>query len=157
MATHNVSTPAHPHPHRPLFDNVVQSIYWFVGLQVLSCVFFLLPNGPLQLPDKYLKLSKLLQQRLVGKERNVLDIVVGLWSTTALVQLFLLQGLMWVDALQDAQPPGEGKRATSTESSSEWIIATPLWLLHNIKYPHGCTTNIIQRILCTPVDYQLDY
>lgn len=102
MATHNASIPTDAHPHRPLFDDVVQSIYWFVGLQVLSCVLFLLPNSPLQLPDKHLKLSKLLQQRLMGKERNVLDVVVRPWSTTALVQLFLLQGLMWVDAFQDA-------------------------------------------------------
>ena len=50
----------------------------------------------------------------MGKERNVLDIVVSLWSTTALVELPLLQGLMGVDAFQDAQSPGGRKRRTHT-------------------------------------------
>lgn len=54
----------------------------------------------------------------MGKERNILDIVVGLWSTTPLVQLPLLQGLMRVYAFQDAQSP-ERKRGTRTESGSE--------------------------------------
>ena len=107
--THPIDTPT----HLPLLDNMIQGIYWFVGFQMLSCVAFLLPNCLLQFPDEHFKLSKLLQERLVGKEHNVLDIVVGLWSTAPLVQFPLLQGLMRVYAFQDAQPP-KRRRGTST-------------------------------------------
>ena len=50
----------------------------------------------------------------MGEEGNVLDIIVGSYSTTAFVQLPLLQGLMRVDTLQDTQPPGGRKRKTVT-------------------------------------------
>ena len=90
--------------HPPLSDNVVQGVQRLPLIQSLHSVVLVLEIGTLHFPHEHLKVSELLQQRLMCQELNVLSIVVSLVSSAAFVDLLQILRFMRIDALQNTQP-----------------------------------------------------
>lgn len=82
---------------------MIQCVDGSVLLQLLCSAQLVFMESSLEPPHKDPELSELVKERLVGKERNVLGVVVGLVSCTAFVHLLGILWLVWVDSFQNAQ------------------------------------------------------
>ena len=62
-------------------------------------------QGLLHLPHEGLEASKLLEQRFMCKELDVLHVVEGLVHCTAFVYFLHILGFVGVDTFENAEPP----------------------------------------------------